>query len=119
MGVPIVLWNWLSHCAFDLHQLDMCRVVASEKVINEFLETSKKSNRSIGFHNTPLSSSTLCRMLDVPRSTPCRVADCASQVRHVPTFHEHARPTGMTRIHSGYSSDAVNELVLTLPPSNW
>ena len=66
----------LSHCAFDLHQLDMCRVVASEKVMNDFLETSKKSIRSIGFHITPLSSSTLCRMLDVPRSTHCRVGNC-------------------------------------------
>ncbi|OBT45501.1 hypothetical protein VE00_05100 [Pseudogymnoascus sp. WSF 3629] len=77
----------LSHCAFDLHQLDMCGVVASEKVIKDFLETNKNTIQSIGFHNvkirelnrldsnTPLSSM-LCRMLDVPRSTPCRAADC-------------------------------------------
>ncbi|KFY96261.1 hypothetical protein V500_02543 [Pseudogymnoascus sp. VKM F-4518 (FW-2643)] len=75
----------LSHCAFDLHQLDMCKVVAPEKAIKDFFETNKKSIRSIGFHdvkirgldsNTPLSASTLCRMLDVPQYTPCRAADC-------------------------------------------
>ena len=78
----------LSHCAFDLHQLDMCGVVAPEKVIKDFFETNKKSIRSIGFHDvdihglnslgssTPLSASVLCRMLDVPQSTPCRAADC-------------------------------------------
>ena len=78
----------LSHCAFDLHQLDMCEVVAPEKVIKDFFEINKKSIRSIGFHNvkirglnrlgsnTPLSASMLCRMLDVPQSTPCRAADC-------------------------------------------
>ena len=81
----------LSHCAFDLHQLDMCGVVAPEKVIKDFFETNKKSIRSIGFHDvgilgipglnrlyskTPLSASMLCRMLNVPQSTPCRAADC-------------------------------------------
>ncbi|KFZ15857.1 hypothetical protein V502_05382 [Pseudogymnoascus sp. VKM F-4520 (FW-2644)] len=78
----------LSHCAFDLHQLDMCRVVAPEKIIKDFFETIKKSIRSIGFHNvgirglnrpdsnTPLSASMLCRMLGVPQSTLCRAADC-------------------------------------------
>jgi hypothetical protein len=44
----------LSHCAFDLHQLDMCRVVAPEKTIKDFLETNKKSIRSIGFHDVEI-----------------------------------------------------------------
>ncbi|OBT49884.1 hypothetical protein VE04_09715 [Pseudogymnoascus sp. 24MN13] len=78
----------LSHCAFDLHQLDMCGVVAPEKVIKDLFETNKKSIRSIGFHNvgifglnrqdsnTPLSASMLCRMLGVPQSTLCPAADC-------------------------------------------
>jgi hypothetical protein len=41
----------LSHCTFDLHQLDLCGVVAPEKVIKDFFETNKKSIRSIGFHD--------------------------------------------------------------------
>ncbi|OBT92531.1 hypothetical protein VE01_09445 [Pseudogymnoascus verrucosus] len=87
-GVDDRVLELLSHCAFDLHQLDMCRVVAPEKVIKDFFETNKKSIRSIGFHDveilksklpyrkTSLSASMLCRMLDVPQSTPCRAADC-------------------------------------------
>lgn len=78
----------LFHCAFDLHQLDMCQVVAPQKAMKDFLETNKKSIRSIGFHDveisslnrqdrdTPLSSSMLCSMLGVPQSTPCQAADC-------------------------------------------
>ncbi|KFZ19232.1 hypothetical protein V501_00758 [Pseudogymnoascus sp. VKM F-4519 (FW-2642)] len=80
----------LSHCAFDLHQLDMCRV-APGKIVKDFFETNKKSIRSIGFHDvgilgipglnrlyskTPLSASMLCRMLGVPQSTLCRAAAC-------------------------------------------
>ncbi|OBT50201.1 hypothetical protein VE04_09953 [Pseudogymnoascus sp. 24MN13] len=90
-GVSERVLELLSHCAFDLHQLDMCRVVAPEKVIKDFFETNKKSIRSIGFHDvgilgipglnrldskTPLSASMLCRMLGVPQSTLCRAADC-------------------------------------------
>ncbi|KFY83449.1 hypothetical protein V498_08067 [Pseudogymnoascus sp. VKM F-4517 (FW-2822)] len=87
-GVDERVLKLLSHCAFDLHQLDMCGMVAPEKVIKDFFETNKKSIRSIGFHNvnirglnhlgsgTPLSASMLCRMLDVPQSTPCRADDC-------------------------------------------
>ncbi|KFY31875.1 hypothetical protein V493_00720 [Pseudogymnoascus sp. VKM F-4281 (FW-2241)] len=84
-GVSERVLELLSHCVFDLHQLDMCGVVASEKVIKDFFETNKKSIRSIGFHDvglnrlyssTPLSASMLCRMLGVPQSTLCRAADC-------------------------------------------
>ncbi|KFY77061.1 hypothetical protein V499_03466 [Pseudogymnoascus sp. VKM F-103] len=67
-GVDDSVLELLSRCAFDLHQLDMCGVVAPEKVIKDFFETNKKSIRSIGFHdvgilglnrldsNTPLSA---------------------------------------------------------------
>ncbi|KFY66238.1 hypothetical protein V496_02135 [Pseudogymnoascus sp. VKM F-4515 (FW-2607)] len=87
-GVSDSVLELLSHCAFDLHQLDMCGVVAPEKVIKDIFETNKKSIRSIGFHdvgilglkrqysNTPLSASMLCCMLGVPQSTLCRAADC-------------------------------------------
>jgi hypothetical protein len=76
----------LSHYAFDLHQLDMCRVVAPEKVIKDFFKTNKKSIRSISFHDvrihgiprlnclyskTPLLASMLCCMLGVPQFTLC------------------------------------------------
>lgn len=92
-GIDDSVLEPLSHCAFDLHQLDMCRVVAPEKVIKDFFETNKKSIRSIGFHdveilglnrldsNTPLSASMLCRMLGVPQSTLCRAADCGCLFR--------------------------------------
>jgi hypothetical protein len=82
-GVDDSVLELLSHCAFDLHQLDMCGVVAPEKVIKDFFETNKKSIRSIGFHdvgilglnrldsNTPLSASMLCCMLGVPQLTLC------------------------------------------------
>jgi hypothetical protein len=82
-GVSERVLELLSHCAFDLHQLDMCGVVAPEKVIKDFFETNKKSIRSIGFHdvgilglnrldsNTPLSASMLCCMLGVPQLTLC------------------------------------------------
>jgi hypothetical protein len=90
-GVSERVLELLSHCTFDLHQLDMCRVVAPEKIIKDFFETNKKSLRSIGFHDvgilgipelnrlyskTPLSASMLCRMLGVPQSTLCRAVDC-------------------------------------------
>jgi hypothetical protein len=90
-GVSERVLELLSHCAFNLHQLDMCGVVAPEKVIRGFFETNKKYIRSIGFHDvgilgipglnrlyskTPLSASMLCRMLGVPQSTLCRAADC-------------------------------------------
>jgi hypothetical protein len=90
-GVSERVLELLSHCAFDLHQLDMCGVVAPEKVIKDFFENNKKSIRSIGFHDvgilgipglnrlyskTPLSASMLCRMLGVPQSTLCQAADC-------------------------------------------
>ncbi|KFY32042.1 hypothetical protein V493_00580 [Pseudogymnoascus sp. VKM F-4281 (FW-2241)] len=88
-GVDDSVLELLSHCAFNLHQLDMCRVVAPEKIIKDFFETNKKSIRSIGSHdvgirglnrpgsNTPLSANMLCRMLGVPQSTLCRAADCS------------------------------------------
>jgi hypothetical protein len=47
-GVSKRILELLSHCTFDLHQLDMCGVVASEMIIKGFFETSKKSIRSIG-----------------------------------------------------------------------
>ncbi|KFY98160.1 hypothetical protein V498_01626 [Pseudogymnoascus sp. VKM F-4517 (FW-2822)] len=76
-GVSKRVLELLSHCAFDLHQFDMCGVAAPEKVIKDFFETNKKSIRSIGFHDvgilgisglnclyskTPLSASMLCRV---------------------------------------------------------
>ncbi|KFY67993.1 hypothetical protein V497_00095, partial [Pseudogymnoascus sp. VKM F-4516 (FW-969)] len=82
-GVSKRILELLSHCTFDLHQLDMCGVVASEMIIKDFFETSKKSIRSIGFHdvgilgipelnrlysNTPLSASMLC-----PKTTADRI----------------------------------------------
>ncbi|OAF62631.1 hypothetical protein VC83_01209 [Pseudogymnoascus destructans] len=87
-GVDERVLELLPHCVLDLRQLDMCGVVAPEKVIQDFFETNKKSIRSIGFHdvkilglnrldsNTPLSASMLYRMLGVPQSTLCRAADC-------------------------------------------
>ncbi|KFZ02687.1 hypothetical protein V500_00025 [Pseudogymnoascus sp. VKM F-4518 (FW-2643)] len=72
-GVDDRVLELLPHCVLDLQQLDMCGVVAPEKVIQDFFETNKKSIRSIGFHdvvitelnrldsNTPLSASMLCR----------------------------------------------------------
>ena len=89
-GVSERVLELLSHCAFNLHQLDMCGVVAPEKVIKDFSETNKKSIRSIGFHdvgilrlnrlysNTLLSASMLCCMLGVPQSTLCQAANCGS-----------------------------------------
>lgn len=78
----------LSHCALDLHQLDMCRVAAADTALADFLETNK-TIRSIGFHRAkistsgqlltsshPMTASILCSMLDVPQSTPCRADDC-------------------------------------------
>ncbi|OBT84084.1 hypothetical protein VE02_07016 [Pseudogymnoascus sp. 03VT05] len=94
-GVSKRVLELLSNCAFDLHQLGMCEVVAPEKVIKDFFKTNKKSIRSIGFHDvgilgiprlnrlyskTPLSASMLCRMLGVPQSTLCRAADCGCLV---------------------------------------
>ncbi|KAG9228391.1 hypothetical protein BJ875DRAFT_547775 [Amylocarpus encephaloides] len=88
-GVDDRVLELLPHCVLDLQQLDMCRVVAPEKVIKDFFKTNKKSIRSIGFHdvvilglnyldnNTPLSASMLCRMRGVPQSTLCRAADCS------------------------------------------
>ncbi|OBT93046.1 hypothetical protein VE01_09001 [Pseudogymnoascus verrucosus] len=77
-GVDDSVLELLSRCAFDLHQLDMCGVVAPEKVIKDFFETNKKSIRSIGFHdvgilglnrldsNTPLSA--IVQDIDYPTS---------------------------------------------------
>lgn len=79
----------LSHCALDIYQLDMCRVVAKHNVLEDFLEMNKGSIRSIGFHDVKitgssrlesklsgLSSSVLCKMLKVSQSSSCRAADC-------------------------------------------
>ncbi|KAH6662963.1 hypothetical protein B0J14DRAFT_621705 [Halenospora varia] len=80
----------LSHCALDLHELDMCHVVAEYDTLQDFLETNKRSIRSIGFHDVEiiepgrklwsklveLSSSMLCEMLKVPQFVLCRAADC-------------------------------------------
>jgi hypothetical protein len=35
----------LYHCAFNLHQLDMCQVVAPQKAMKDFFEANKKSIR--------------------------------------------------------------------------
>jgi hypothetical protein len=79
----------LSHCALDLHQLDMCRVEAADTVLTDFLEANRKTIQSIGFHRADISTSSplltsshlmtariLCSMLSVPQSTPCRADDC-------------------------------------------
>ena len=77
----------LSQFALDLHQLDMCGVVVAEKALKDFLQTNKKSLRSVGFHEVkispsqlesrrPMSPSMLCSALNVPPSTPCHAADC-------------------------------------------
>jgi hypothetical protein len=79
----------LPHCALKLRQTDMCDLTIEHKDLKNFLDTNKKSIRSIGFHNVRttgrsrldsrtlvLSSSTLCGMLNVPWSTPCRADDC-------------------------------------------
>jgi hypothetical protein len=78
----------LSHSALNLHQLDMCHIVSKHNALEDFLETNKRSIRSVGFHDvkiagssqlgrlSELSSSVLCQMLNVPQSTPCRAVDC-------------------------------------------
>ena len=35
----------LYHCAFNLHKLDMCQVVAPQKAMKDFFEANKKSIR--------------------------------------------------------------------------
>jgi hypothetical protein len=80
----------LSHCALNVHQLDMCCGVAKQSALKDYLETHKKSLRSIGFHDvhveldrpnlsecglSKLSSGMLCGILKVPPSA-CREADC-------------------------------------------
>jgi hypothetical protein len=77
----------LSHSALKFHQLDMCGLWVQHTTLKDFLETNKKSIRSIGFHDVrifkpdwlesaKLSSSTICSMLHVPQSTPVREDDC-------------------------------------------
>jgi hypothetical protein len=80
----------LSQCALNIHQLDMCRVIAKQSVLKDYLETNRKSLRSIGFHNvrvkmdgpnlperglSKLSPGVLCGILKIPPSA-CREADC-------------------------------------------
>ena len=44
-GGPSRVLELLFRCTFDLHQLDMCRVVAPEKAMKDFLETNEKTIR--------------------------------------------------------------------------
>src|SRR4051794_22097086 len=41
----------LSQCALDLHQLDVCHVVAKYDALKDFVDTNKRYIRSIGFHD--------------------------------------------------------------------
>lgn len=84
-GVHSGVLELLSHCALDLHHLDMCGVVASEKVIKDLFETNKKSLRSIRLHDVELfglnhqvlPASILChKLLGVLPTMLYRVADC-------------------------------------------
>ena len=65
----------LSHCALDLHRLDLCRIVTEYNALEDFLETNKISICSVGFHDvktrgpgqlegnlSELSSIMLCKM---------------------------------------------------------
>ncbi|KAH6703074.1 hypothetical protein BKA61DRAFT_191912 [Leptodontidium sp. MPI-SDFR-AT-0119] len=78
----------LSRCALDTYQLDMCCMVVKCNALEDFLETNKRSLRSIGFHDVTitessrlgslsgLSSDILCKMMKVSQSSSCRAADC-------------------------------------------
>jgi hypothetical protein len=78
----------LSYCALDIYQLDMCGMVVKYNALEDFLETNKKSLRSIGFHDvtitesrrlgcfSELSSDILSKMMKVSQSSSCRAADC-------------------------------------------
>ncbi len=79
----------LSHSILGLHQLDMCRVDASDVALKDFLEANKKTIRSIGFHDPDIYISSpqltrghlatapiLCSILGVPASMPCQADKC-------------------------------------------
>jgi hypothetical protein len=79
----------LAHDALGIHQLDMCRMTATDTALMDFLQANKKTIRSIGFHdaeiykasppltsNHPMTANTLCTMLGVPPSTLCRADHC-------------------------------------------
>ncbi|OBT47084.1 hypothetical protein VE00_03134 [Pseudogymnoascus sp. WSF 3629] len=94
-GVDKSILELLSYYAFDLHQLDMCRVVAPEKIIKDFFKTNKKSIRSIGFHdvgirglnrldsNTLLLASMLCHLDDDSELSILDTSDVDKAVKSV------------------------------------
>jgi hypothetical protein len=67
----------------------MCCGAVKYTALEEFLKKNKRCLRSIGFHDVEisglnqmgskdpkLSASMLCRMFNVPQSTPCQEFDC-------------------------------------------
>jgi hypothetical protein len=110
----------LSHCALDLHQLDMCRMAISDTALVDFLETNKRTLQSIGFHDVtiwtskkllksslPMTRSTLCSVLNIPQCTPCWADDC----RCIPWETEGSRLLlRQDRIHRSMAKRKFDEL---------
>ncbi|KAH7305379.1 hypothetical protein BKA65DRAFT_531191 [Rhexocercosporidium sp. MPI-PUGE-AT-0058] len=85
--------NTISLLGFNLPyyyawELDMCCMTVKYNALEDFLETNRRSLRSIGFYDvivtessrleslSELSSDMLCKMMKVSQSSSCRAADC-------------------------------------------